>query len=173
MISIVIPTRNRPDLLTRLVSSLESAIDIKHEIIIIDSSDIDKSSENLASFKYVRYYRTDLNSAAIQRNIGIDKIENTDFVFFLDDDVLPGINYFQDVLASFEDASIVGVSGLAISTKESKERRPPSGLVGLIMKIFLLDSKKDGILLKSGINIPIRDRKSGISRVDWLIGCSA
>jgi hypothetical protein len=41
------------------------------------------------------------------------------------------------------------------------------------MKIFLLDSKKDGILLKSGINIPIRDRESGISRVDWLIGCSA
>jgi len=173
VISIVIPTRNRPDLLTRLVSSLESAIDIKHEIIIVDSSDFDKSSENLVSFKYVRYYRTDLKSAAIQRNIGIDKIENTDFVFFLDDDVLPGTNYFQDVLASFEDASIVGVSGIAISTKESKERRPPSGLVGLIMKIFLLDSKKDGILLKSGINIPIRDRESGKSRVDWLIGCSA
>ena len=118
MISIVIPTRNRPALLTRLVSSLESTIETKHEIIVIDSSDIDKSSENLASLKYVRYYRTDLKSAAIQRNIGIDKIENTDFVFFLDDDVLPGDNYFQDALALFEDSSIVGVSGLAVSTKE-------------------------------------------------------
>ena len=84
MISIVIPTRNRPVLLTRLVSSLESAIDIDYEIVIIDSSDGNKSSENLAKINNVRYYRTDIKSAAIQRNIGIDKIENTDFVFFLE-----------------------------------------------------------------------------------------
>lgn len=173
MISIVIPTRNRPVLLTRLVSYLESAIDIDHEIVVIDSSDRNKSSENLAKFDNVRYFRTDIKSAAIQRNIGIDKIENTDFVFFLDDDVLPNDNYFKETLETFNNENVVGVSGLAISTKECKERRPPSGLFGLIMKIFLLDAKKDGILLKSGVNIPIRDRESGISEVDWLIGCSA
>ena len=173
MISIVIPTRNRPVLLTRLVSSLESAIDIDYEIVIIDSSDGNKSSENLAKINNVRYYRTEIKSAAIQRNIGIDKIENTDFVFFLDDDVLPNYNFFKETLKTFNNENVVGVSGLAISTKEIKERRPPSGLIGLIMIMFLLDSKKDGILLKSGVNIPVRDRESGISRVDWLIGCSA
>jgi glycosyltransferase involved in cell wall biosynthesis len=173
VISIVIPTRNRPVLLTRLVSSLESAIDIDYEIVIIDSSDGNKSSENLAKINNVRYYRTEIKSAAIQRNIGIDKIENTDFVFFLDDDVLPNYNFFKETLKTFNNENVVGVSGLAISTKEIKERRPPSGLIGLIMIMFLLDSKKDGILLKSGVNIPVRDRESGISRVDWLIGCSA
>ena len=173
MISIVIPTRNRPELLARLVNNLISNVHCDYEIIIVDSSDEMYSSESLMKIKNIRYYRTDIKSAAIQRNIGIEKIAMTDYLFFMDDDVLPDNNYFNLCLETLKDEQVAGVSGVAISNKNRKLRVPPSGFFGFILRTFQLDSKKEGALLKSGINIPIRNFDSGNNKVDWLIGCSA
>jgi hypothetical protein len=42
----------------------------------------------------------------------------------------------------------------------------------LLQRFFGLDSTKDGALLKSGVNIPIRTYEGDIQEVEWLIGCS-
>jgi hypothetical protein len=50
------------------------------------------------------------------------------------------------------------------------------GISGLYRRIFLLDSKRDGVLLKSAINIPVRYKEDLLNSVidtEWLIGCSA
>jgi GT2 family glycosyltransferase len=101
--------------------------------------------------------------------------KNSQYIFFLDDDVLIKGDYFEELKILISQSDVIGGSGLAINLTKSLERRKPEGLKGLYKKIFLLDSKVDGKLLKSAINIPCRIKnKSALSikEVDWLIGCS-
>jgi hypothetical protein len=39
-------------------------------------------------------------------------------------------------------------------------------------RLFLLDSMHEGVLLPSGINIPVRTHSNALVMCDWLIGCS-
>jgi glycosyltransferase involved in cell wall biosynthesis len=173
LISIIIPTRNRPELLKNLIDVISEYQLDKLEIIVVDSSDPDKQSKYLASRASVKYIVTPIRSAAIQRNIGIENLGNSRFVFFLDDDVIPEADYFDRCVSHLSMSGVVGISGVARNPTKIEQRVKPSGLVGIFQTFFLLDSKEEGVLLKSGINIPVRGQDGQAREVEWLIGCSA
>lgn len=173
MKSIVVPTRNRPELLNRLVEAILPQLLHEDELIIIDSSDAQLQSKNLIEIPKIRYVTTEIRSAAVQRNIGLDLIGSSKYVFFLDDDVLPKFDYFEKCLAALDRLGAIGISGVALNSNVISLRSYPRGFIGAYRRIFLLDSVKDGILLKSGVNIPVRNYSGEISETDWLIGCSA
>ncbi len=173
--SVIIPTRNRNNLLIELVHTIPTSSQYLNEIIIVDSSD-QNNSKNYINNK-VKYIHTEVKSAAIQRNIGIQNLNSTsEITFFLDDDVRIPPLYFESIIKNFIEPEIVGVSGLAVNLSKPIIRNPPSGISGCFKKIFLLDSSSDGVLLPSAINIPVRvptkERENKV-KVDWLIGCSA
>lgn len=170
MITVVVPTRNRPDLLNQLISNVLPMLKNEDKIIIIDSSDLGLQSQNLQTMSGISYVITNIKSAAVQRNIGIDLISTSDYVFFLDDDVIPPKDYFSDCVKTLKDSRAVGVSGVAINPKTIETFTKKKSI---LHRIFLLDSSKSGSLLKSGVNVPVRTLKSGVKEVDWLIGCSA
>jgi GT2 family glycosyltransferase len=143
------------------------------ELIIVDSSDDDQLSDDLGQIPQINYVKTKIRSAAVQRNIGLDQITDSKYVFFLDDDVAPQSTYFENCIKILESSDVVGVSGVALNPSSLILRTYPSGMIGLYHRLFLLDSKKDGVLLKSGVNVPVRDYSDSIFDVDWLIGCSA
>jgi len=147
-------------------------LSVQDELIIVDSSDDDYLSDDLINTPNVKYSKTKIRSAAVQRNIGLDQIGDSSHLFFLDDDVAPESNYFEKCINILEISGAVGVSGVALNPNASVLRTYPEGSIGLYHKLFLLDSKKDGILLKSGVNVPVRDYSDNIFDVDWLIGCS-
>jgi len=174
MITIIIPTRNREKELTNLLQSLTVIKTLIDEIIIVDSSD--SNSHNLNSFnKYkINYHHTNIKSAAIQRNIGMALVnENCKLLAFLDDDVLPGEEYFNQLSNVLTENNAIGVSGLAINYNKS-EKNGRNKLATLYRQIFLLDSKIQGIVLKSGVNVPIKceENLSKIAKSQWLIGCA-
>ena len=175
MISVVIPTCNRPKDLILVLNSLKEQETNIHEIIVVDSSDFEIDLSNY-SFKNteLKHIRVDFKSAAIQRNFGMDRVsEDCSYLCFLDDDVNPESNYLSNLVKGIEINKGVGISGIAINpAKTGQLRIPPKGMFGMIKRIFLLDSIKDGTLLKSGVNIPIRRYSGPIAKVDWLIGCS-
>jgi glycosyltransferase involved in cell wall biosynthesis len=172
-ISVIIPTKDRPLLLESLLGAINHQSLKPIEVIVVDSSKhINKKIMNDARHK-IKYIRSAVKSAAIQRNIGIENIDkNSELLIFLDDDVLPDSNYFEEISKCFINPDIIGVSGLAINSKALYRRTLPSGLIGFLHRIFLLDSRTDGIILKSGVNIPVR-KDHGVFVVEWLIGCSA
>ena len=169
--SVVIPTRNREKSLSNLVNKINKQTLLPDEIIIVDSSekrqfsydDIDKS---------IKYLHTDKKSAAKQRNIGLSSVrENTQVLFFLDDDTNPESTYFEEMIGTLISLNAVGVSGIAINS-EKNARVKPVGVNGFLKKISFLDSKFDGKLLISGVGIPVREGEISIIEVEWLIGCS-
>jgi glycosyltransferase involved in cell wall biosynthesis len=174
MISVVIPTRNRPVNLANLINSLNNQTVSIGEVIIVDSSDeifrLDISGIN--NFK-IELIRTEVKSAAIQRNIGMEHLsERCELLYFLDDDVLPDPNYLENLAQIIGNPEIVGASGLAKNPLLTQTRQKPRGIVGFVHKLFLLDSEIDGKLLLSGVNIPVRSESKSAKEVDWLIGCS-
>ena len=142
------------------------------EMIIVDSSDSGLLSQNLTSIPRVKYVITEIRSAAVQRNIGLNHLGNSKFVFFLDDDVVPNIDYFEKCISVLNSSNVVGVSGVALNPNSKVLRSYPSGLIGAYHRLFLLDSIRDGVLLRSGVNIPVRNYSRNIYDVEWLIGCS-
>lgn len=93
-VSIVIPTKNRVDLLLRAIKSVENQTYKDWEILIVDDCSTDKTESILSGMQSdkVHYIRLDKKSGgAVARNIGIKK-SNGDLIAFLDDDDewLPG-----------------------------------------------------------------------------------
>jgi glycosyltransferase involved in cell wall biosynthesis len=173
MISVIIPTRNRSDLLKESISAiLTNRIDF-NKIVIIDSSD-DINFQNLEYLhNKIIHLRTKIKSAAIQRNIGIEALDtNQKYVAFLDDDILVPNNYFSELIKTIENTDCVGVSGLALNPQDSSVKTVSEKLQIMLAKLFLLNSSREGAVLKSGVNIPVsRNRKHSIE-VEWLIGCA-
>jgi glycosyltransferase involved in cell wall biosynthesis len=173
LFSIIIPTRNRSELLHNVLSSIDFNEPNLIEVIVVDSSDF--AIKLQINQEKIKYFHTSIKSAATQRNIGINNLNKiTEIVFFVDDDVILPQDYFKQLNSCLCDIETIGASGLAINY--NSVRGELKGISGIYRRIFLLDSKRDGILLPSAINIPVRTGKNSLDNLvetQWLIGCSA
>lgn len=172
----VIPTRGRPSELSILLSALQGQTRVLKSVVVIDSSEDSTTKEVvLSQFPEVEYVYSAIASAAVQRNLGLDFISRNppDFVVFLDDDVVPSDTYISDLLSNFSDASILGVSGVAVEVMPKRTSLNESKHVEQFKRLFLLASRKQGKLLRSGVPIPVSSRSVEKLETEWLIGCSA
>lgn len=87
MVSIIIPTHNRPSLLRRAVTSALAQDYANFEIIIVDDYPRDDSKKLVDSFgdQRIRYLRVGPMTASAARNIAIGEAKGK-YVAFLDDD---------------------------------------------------------------------------------------
>lgn len=87
MISVIIPTYNRPNLIVASLRSVLAQTYTDIEIIVVDGSDNDETRRQIFSSneKRIKYFKVENISAANSRNIGIDEAKG-DFVAFNDDD---------------------------------------------------------------------------------------
>lgn len=173
-VAVVVPTRNRLSDLRDLLGCLEHQTQAIFQVVVVDSSDALDCQELCKNAKLsIEYIHTNIRSAAIQRNMGIEKLRSDiTHLSFLDDDVVVGADYLARLIEDLEANQGVGISGIALNPKASLLRGKPKGLVGNFHRFFLLDSIHDGKLLSSAINIPVRNYQGPIVEVDWLIGCS-
>jgi glycosyltransferase involved in cell wall biosynthesis len=138
-VSIIIPTRNRPDDLKRLLDSIMAQTVLPNEIIVIDDSsgvetkDLVESvkEEFLAKGVLVKYLRGGEKGVAQKRNIGAFH-STGDVCFFIDDDIILDKKYVEKILEVYEKyPNALGVAGHIISQK------PPSKLSNIIRRILL------------------------------------
>lgn len=97
--SLIIPTRNRYELLTRIIKQIYSLKINFNEIIIVDSSDI-KDRRLIIKLKKKYNFKLYFSkpSSSFQRNIGLKKKNSKNkFVMFLDDDVIFLKNAFKEM----------------------------------------------------------------------------
>lgn len=170
--AVVVPTRNRPVLLFDLIRNIEKASLKPRIVVIVDSSAESSFKEISSDVLTIKTMRTQIQSAAQQRNIGIEivleeaKELNVDFISFLDDDVRVPENYFDELKKTFDsDFSIVGVSGYAKTEDQFVQRRS-------FIKDFLGITGAPGTLTHAAVNISPYGINSS-QEVEWLIGCAA
>jgi GT2 family glycosyltransferase len=174
MLTVIIPTRNREENLKQLLKALGYMNNVLDKIIVIDSSDKKCNDLIVTGNAKIIYNHTLIRSAAIQRNIGMSFVDDScKFLFFLDDDVLPNKDYFNNLISTLINNNAIGVSGIAVNSKIFKKVKK-NRLSIIYRYIFLLDSKKEGVILKSGVNIPVIPgrRSHEIVKTEWLIGCA-
>ena len=173
-LTVIIPTRNREDRLSELVNKLISFEDQITELIIIDSSDFRSELENDFDFPFEFVYKhSKICSAAYQRNLGLNLIENQpDYIAFLDDDVIPNNFYFTNLINALESDGAIGVSGVAVDPTLADSDYDRNYFLRNYKRMFGLAGKIEGEVLSSAVAIPVIDNKSALVPTKWLIACS-
>lgn len=92
-ISVIIPTKNRPEVLSRVLAAVFKQYPRVYEVIVVDTSDTifqpeTKKSADSYPNRNTRYWRLPQSSASRARNVGIEKSTGS-ILAFLDDDSVP------------------------------------------------------------------------------------
>jgi glycosyltransferase involved in cell wall biosynthesis len=121
LVSVIIPTFNRADL---VIQALESVINQDYqpiEIIVIDDGSTDNTAEKINDFgQQVKYIRQENSGEATARNLGIQNA-NGKYVAFLDDDdlFLPGKLTLQaEILINQPAIALVACQALRLDETE-------------------------------------------------------
>ena len=116
LIDVVIPTRNRGDL---IVETLESLLENKQDCIaiwVIDQSEGDETRKAIKGFlqdRRVHYIKSDQEGSNFARNLGIF-VGQAPIVAFTDDDCVVDSHWILETLRAFEDENVDAVFGRVI-----------------------------------------------------------
>jgi len=174
-VSIVIPTRNRPYDLEKLLNSILIQTILPKEIIIIDDSCDEKTKDLVYSFKNrfsiegisLKYLRGGERGVAQKRNMGAFQ-STGDICFFIDDDMILDRNYIKKILEVYEKyPNALGVAGYIVNIYSFgfSARDKLSNIIGRILLVFHFT--RDACKVRPiGISYPFPLTK--IISCDWL-----
>jgi glycosyltransferase involved in cell wall biosynthesis len=123
LVSVVVPTRDRPELLAQALASVRAleGPDLTFEILVGDNG-THPQTQAVALAHGARYVKADRSGAAAARNVAL-RAASAEFVAFLDDDDLWTHAHVRDHLALLDaDPNLIAVVGQAVCTDEA--RRP-------------------------------------------------
>lgn len=166
-IAYVVPTKDRPVDLRKLLESLRKQTVAPSQIVIVDASD--PAIESLCAeytdlpLTYVREFPPSL---ARQRNAGMAALHDEITVAgYLDDDLELADDATEQMIRFWEEAG-ADVGGAAFAIVNQPQRH---SILGLFANFFLLNSNQQGRVLASGfassIGTPVEDIKT-----EWLYG---
>ncbi len=170
--ALVICTLHRPARIRELLEHLDRVSAFPRVVVVVDSSDdtataaVVERAKGKSSLNLVYLHAN--RGAAHQKNVGLDYLRDydhdpTEVVHFLDDDVLPGHDYFETVVALFRqkpDAAIIGGFDISLAVGKSSCYR----------RLALLGKgNKSGVILKSGICL-VPFPKERLEKVSFVPG---
>jgi GT2 family glycosyltransferase len=174
-IAFIVATKDRPEDLRRMLSSLKGQSYLPQEIIIVDGSE--KSVRDIVqalefSSLTIRYLRCLPPSATRQRNMGIDAVSrDISLVGFLDDDIRLEPRALEKMMDFWQHAA-EDVAGAAFNLVNhpplyaSRLKRLP------VVRRFGLYSQESGAVLASGFQVMI-GHPEATTFVRWIcIGAS-
>ena len=122
LISVVIPTKDRPTDLLRCIESIRTQTYLPDEVIVVDASNNPEAflSIPLGSPWLYRYFYS-APGLTHQRNVGIEKSFG-DIVLFLDDDVILEKHFIEEIMGVFKQDKtheIGGCMGTILNTESA------------------------------------------------------
>jgi GT2 family glycosyltransferase len=126
LISVVVPTRNRPRDVERLLPTIEQQTRLPDQIIVVDQS---MDDETMAVAKQVMgpgmaersvyVHDAKIKGVSAARNVGIS-LATGDVVVFLDDDVLLSPDCFEQLEKAFDaNPEYAGIGGVELQMEKS------------------------------------------------------
>ncbi len=122
--SVVVITRNRPEMLGRCLDRLEGQPAVA-EILVVDASDGTETRDLVAGRPAATYvdFRGARHQMPASRNLGIAHAGG-DIVVFLDDDSLARPGWLAALLACYADGTVGAVGGRAVDRHEAESADP-------------------------------------------------
>ena len=164
-IAIVVPTRNRPNDLRRMLTSVANQSFLPDEVIIVDGGDETvESVVNEFSGINIEYHRVYPPSLSKQRNVGMAAVDpSINLAGYFDDDLVLEPGAIEGALMFWETApDDVGGARFNIISD-------PSPKCTWLKSLFLLDSQDRGKVLRSG-QAALIGQVSSNKYVRWLSG---
>jgi GT2 family glycosyltransferase len=128
-LSIVVPTRDRPDMLRRCLGSIRKSIGPHDELIVVDSASRKASARETAEEFGARYIDDDVPGAGRARNLGWRAAEN-EVVAFVDDDIIVAPDWTDAVRAVFAARPDLGfVTGRVTPPDDQIDSEHPIAIV--------------------------------------------
>lgn len=166
-IALIVPTRNRPELLVKLLQNLQDQTVQANQVIVVDGSDQPVEAE-IKQFlsPSVSYMHVFPPSLAKQRNEGLKALDkDITLVGYLDDDILLEKDAVEAMLRFWEHCpDDIGGSSFTI-TNVSR-----ISLFGkLLGKVFCFDDYRQGVVLRSGFSTAVSPVLKD-TYTEWLCG---
>lgn len=142
LISVIIPSFNRKDLIDRAIESILKQNYKEFEILIIDDGSTDGTYEYLnekyINNKNIKIYKNEKNSGAgFSRKSGYKKSNGKYIIFMDDDDYYTNFDFFNHAITTFEKyegISMVSSSSTIEYVKEKRFEESKMNIKGLINK---------------------------------------
>lgn len=173
--SIIIPTYNRPDDLTKCIESILEQTLPPDEIIVVDDGNLQEHPlrrECEAKGIGYRYFKKDIPGLTASRNAGIG-LASGDMLFFLDDDVILFPDYVEQIVAVYREDAECAVGGVGGAIANHKPLNAAHKLRRVIEFVFLVTGIREGRVLPSGFCtnygmtcFPLKEK----TEVDFLSG---
>jgi glycosyltransferase involved in cell wall biosynthesis len=164
-IAFVVPTKDRPDDLRKMLASLAQQTRRPDQVVVVDGSDPEvRQVVDEAPLLDVEYVREFPPSLARQRNAGMARLRgDITLAGYLDDDIVLEPEAVQRMLDFWEKAgSDIGGAAFTITNN------PPPGALNL-KQFFAIDHVEPGRVLRSGFASTITPQQTDVE-VEWLYG---
>lgn len=117
---VVIPTKNRPEDLKRMIASIEIQTQKPKRVVIVDQSLVIK--EIFCSFHYevIHLHAHFVSGLTAAKNLGVSKC-TSEVIHFFDDDIILDLDYFEKINNHLEvNPNIYGICGRQKNSKSSR-----------------------------------------------------
>lgn len=166
-VTVIIPTRNRPDALCRALAAIAVAAPPGTDVLVVDSAGDTSGTREVAAAAGVRYVRAELPGAALARNLGLAST-SASVAVFTDDDCCPRPGWLEPLAAPFADPAVGFVTGEVIGPGEGTA----ADIVGIGEQRWRWPG--DPLRMGSGANMAFRrDTALSIGGFDTSLGPGA
>ena len=174
--AVLVPTRNRPSQIKKLLESLlVSTLKPSQIIIIASGEDIGHLLEIFAGKLPITYLHTKVVGQVNQKKEGMGLLDKkSEWVVFLDDDLLVSPDAFANAFSTLLKQNKVSskpIIGIGLKISSTTRTQTLSKFGHYLSRIFILSSATPGSVLKSGQAVSYLDETSCI-RTEWLNGAS-
>jgi len=121
MFDVVIPTKNRPDDIERLLDSILIQSILPNKIIIVDQTTkkIKINKKYNEQLNICHLHNTEISGLCNAKNFGIDNC-SSEIIFFFDDDIILKQDFFKKIIDYFHNnKDFYGICGRQINSKSS------------------------------------------------------
>jgi glycosyltransferase involved in cell wall biosynthesis len=169
-LALVVPTKDRPREVRRLLESLRAQDVAPARVVIVDAGDgsLAAIAPEFADLD-VMYVRAPRPGLTRQKNLGVDHAgDDVDLVGFVDDDIVFEPGAMDAMLAFWREAGpdVAGASFNIVNVGTARSR-----LVPKLLRVFLISADRYGAVLRSGFNTPITNTPA-TRYTEWLNGGS-
>ncbi len=172
-LAILIPTRNRPIAIGRLLESVSRSTLKPEQVIVVSSgqdirSVIDKYSKELP----ITHLHTDELGQIAQKRIGVGLIsQNINWCVFLDDDLLLHESALEIAMSTAHSYTRTEVIGIGLSTPVTSRGINLPVYLEILARLFKFSSNLPGRVLSSG-HASTYLQSDSIIETQWLNGAS-